>query len=66
VPAIKTISSAWILINPCETRHTPSARAAAAPIATPQSVIPRVITPIDKTRSELSQSSRALAASRRP
>ena len=33
-------------------RHPPAAKpsAAAAPIATPQSVMPRVMTPVDKTR----------------
>ena len=66
VPAISTISSASIVIEPFETRQTPRLSAAAAPIATPQSVMPRVMTPIDKTRSELSHNSRALAASRRP
>ena len=66
VPAISTISNAWMLISPCDTRHTPSASAAAAPIATPQSVMPRVITPVDRTRRVLSHNSRALSASRRP
>ena len=47
VPAISTISSACRLINPCDTRQAPSDNAAAAPIATPQSVMPRVITPIE-------------------
>ncbi len=66
VPAISTISNAWMLITPCDTLQTPSDKAAAAPIATPQSVMPRVITPIEITLSELSQSSRARSASRRP
>ena len=50
VPAISTISSASIVICPSETRHTPSASAAAAPIAMPPSVMPRVITLVDSTR----------------
>ncbi len=66
MPAISTISSASMLIRPCETRQTARAKADAAPIATPQSVMPRVITPIDKTRSEWSHNSRALAASLLP
>ncbi len=66
VPAISTISKAWMLISPCDTRQTPSANAAAAPIATPQSVMPRVMTLVDNTRRVLSHSSRARSASRRP
>ena len=51
VPAISTISNAWMLISPCDTRHAASASAAAAPIATPQSVMPRVMTLVESTRS---------------
>ena len=50
VPAISTISSASMLISPCDTRQAASDKAAAAPIATPQSVMPRVITPVDIER----------------
>ena len=57
VPAISTISKAWMLISPCDTRHTPSASAAAAPTATPQSVMPRVMTLVDSTRRVLSHNS---------
>ncbi len=66
VPAISTISKAWMLISPCDTRHTPSASAAAAPTATPQSVMPRVMTLVESTRRVLSHNSFAFKASRRP
>ena len=66
VPAISTISNAWMFISPCDTRHTASASAAAAPIATPQSVMPRVMTPVESTRRVLSHNSRARSARRRP
>ena len=49
-----------------DTRHTARTRAAAAPIAMPQSVMPRVITLVDSTRIVLSDSSRARSASRLP
>ncbi len=66
VPAISTISSASIVITPSATRHTPSANAAAAPIAMPQSVMPRVITLVERTRIVESDNCRARSASRRP
>ncbi len=66
VPAISTISNASIVITPLETRHTPSASAAAAPIAMAQSVIPRVITLVDSTRIVESDNCRARSARRRP
>ena len=56
VPAISTIKSASIVISPCDTRHTPSASAAAAPIATPASVMPRVMTLVESTRIVVSDS----------
>ncbi len=66
VPAISTISSASIDISPCDTRHTPSPSAAAAPIAMPASVMPRVMTLVESTRIVVSHSSRARSARRLP
>jgi hypothetical protein len=66
VPAISTINKASIVIEPLETRQTPRLNAAAAPMAMPQSVMPRVMTLVDRTRIVVSDKSRARSASRRP